>query len=359
MLKVSQNYPLFETSYGNDYPVEQLFINNFDTVPSKIYDGSKKYSNDIMEYLQNNGFTLETEILITPKRNENESNLFVFFNFYSKIIILVRNYKDKKYKYLNELSIYYDIKKGKINSQIDFLKFDSFLINIKKSGINLIKSHMGHLDTEEYEMNISDINLEKNYGKNFVKIHDLIIKRLNTPQDKGIILFHGEPGTGKTSYIKYLTHLITDKEILFIPPAMTESLSDPSIIPFLMDHKNSILIVEDAERVIADRELNGSSMGVSNILNLTDGILGDCLNIQIIATFNMKREKIDPALLRKGRLIVEHKFTKLSVDECNDLLLHLGKNHVVNNEMSLADIYNIDEEIFKTDNKKTSIGFNN
>lgn len=359
MLKVSQNYPLFETSYGNDYPVEQLFINNFDTVPSKIYDGSKKYSNDIIEYLENNGFTLETEMLITPKRNENESNLFVFFNFYSKIIILVRNYKDKKYKYLNELSIYYDVKKGKINSQIDFLKFDSFLIDIKKSGINLIKSHMGHLDTEEYEMNISDINLEKNYGKNFVKIHDLIIKRLNTPQDKGIILFHGEPGTGKTSYIKYLTHLITDKEILFIPPAMTESLSDPSIIPFLMDHKNSILIVEDAERVIADRELNGSSMGVSNILNLTDGILGDCLNIQIIATFNMKREKIDPALLRKGRLIVEHKFTKLSVDECNDLLLHLGKNHVVNKEMSLADIYNIDEEIFKTDNQKTSIGFNN
>ena len=359
MLKVPENYSVFETSYGNDFPIEQLFMTNFDTVPSKMYDGSKKYSNNIMEYLQNNGFTLETEMLITPKRNENESNLFVFFNFTSKIVILVRNYKDKKYNYLNELSIYYDVKKGNINSQIDSSKFEDFLVKIKKSGINLIKLHMGHLDTEEYEMNISDINLEKNYGKDFIKIHDLIIKRLNTPYDKGIIMFHGEPGTGKTSYIKYLTHLITDKEILFIPPSMTESLSDPSIIPFLMDHKNSILIVEDAERVISDRELNGSSMGVSNILNLTDGILGDCLNIQIITTFNMKREKIDPALLRKGRLIAEHKFSKLSIDECNDLLLHLGKNHVVNKEMSLADIYNIDEEIYKTNDKKTLIGFNN
>ena len=359
MLKVSQNYSLFETSYGNDYPIEQLFISNFESVPSKMYDASKKYSNDIIEYLEKNGFSIETEMLITTKRNDHESNSIVLVNFSKQIMILVRNYKDKKYEYLNDISIYYDLKNGKIHTQINHLKFEDFLINIKKSGINLIKSHMGHLDTEEYEMDISEINLEKNYGSDFLKIHDLIIKRLNNPNDKGIIMFHGEPGTGKTSYIKYLTHLITDKEILFIPPAMTESLSDPSIIPFLMDHKNSILIIEDAERVISDRELNGSSMGVSNILNLTDGILGDCLNIQIIATFNMKREKIDPALLRKGRLIVEHKFTKLSVDECNDLLIYLGKSHIVNNEMSLADIYNIDEEIFKTDNKKSSIGFNN
>ena len=63
---------------------------------------------------------------------------------------------------------------------------------------------------------------------------------------------------------------------------------------------SKILIIEDAERVISDRESNGSPAGVSNILNLTDGILGDCLNIQVIATFNMKREKIDQALLRKG-----------------------------------------------------------
>ena len=43
----------------------------------------------------------------------------------------------------------------------------------------------------------------------------------------------------------------------------------------------------------------------------------------------------------------------------SELLAHLGKNHVVNKEMSLADIYNIDEEFYKTENQKTSIGFNN
>jgi SpoVK/Ycf46/Vps4 family AAA+-type ATPase len=104
---------------------------------------------------------------------------------------------------------------------------------------------------------------------------------------------------------------------------MAEMLSEPSIIPFLMKHKNSVLVIEDAERVISERQGNGSSAGVSNILNLTDGILGDCLNIQIIATFNMARERIDSALLRKGRLVAEHKFDKLTIEESNLLLLHL------------------------------------
>jgi ATP-dependent 26S proteasome regulatory subunit len=126
-----------------------------------------------------------------------------------------------------------------------------------------------------------------------------------------------------------------------------------------MDHKNTILIIEDGERVISDREGNGSAAGVSNILNLTDGILGDCLNIQIIATFNMKREKIDQALLRKGRLIAEHKFENLTVEETNKLLKHLGKDHEVTKSMSLADIYNIDVEEIRSINKESKIGFKN
>ena len=98
---------------------------------------------------------------------------------------------------------------------------------------------------------------------------------------------------------------------------------------------------------------------ISNILNLTDGILGDCLNIQIIATFNMARERIDSALLRKGRLVAEHKFDKLSIEESNLLLLHLGKNIVVNEPMSLADIYNIDSDYIRTSSINRRIGFLN
>jgi hypothetical protein len=71
----------------------------------------------------------------------------------------------------------------------------------------------------------------------------------------------------------------------------------------------------------------------------------------------MKREKIDQALLRKGRLIAEHKFEKLSIDDTNKLLKHLEKNQEVGEGMVLADIYNIDTEVYKTSTKGNKIGF--
>ena len=138
---------------------------------------------------------------------------------------------------------------------------------------------------------------------------------------------------------------------------MAEMLTDPSIIPFLMDYRDSILIIEDAEKVLGSRESGRtSSQSTSNLLNLTDGILGDCLNIQIVATFNTKRDNIDEAFMRKGRLIAEHKFEKLSVEETNQLLKHIGKDVEVKEGMVLSDIYNIDVDVYKTI-KKGKIGF--
>lgn len=160
-----------------------------------------------------------------------------------------------------------------------------------------------------------------------------------------------------TTYLKYLTKQIKEKNILFIPPSMAEILSEPTIIPFLMENRNSILLIEDAERVIADRENKGSPAGVSNLLNLTDGILGDCLNIQVIATFNMKRERIDSALLRKGRLICEHKFDKLNIEETNKLLSYLNKNITSKEPLTLADIYNIDSDDVRITKDVKKIGF--
>lgn len=358
MNKLPEKYPLHEIGYGNELPVEQYFIHLFDVLPSKMINSKKNYKSDIFEYLIKCGFINDCELIITGRRYDKPTNTHMLTDKKNSVIIVLKSTMDKTHGTYYDVVLYYNSLKGSYQQYFEEYNISQFEIEIKKSGINLVKSEMGHLDTEEYEMNVPDMDLKLNYGEKFLKIHDVIIQRLNKPMDKGIILFHGDPGTGKTSYIKYLTRLITDKEILFIPPAMAESLSEPSIIPFLMEHKNSILIVEDAERVIADRESNGSSVGVSNILNLTDGILGDCLNIQVIATFNMKREKIDQALLRKGRLIVEHKFEKLSVEETNILLNHLGKDKKVDKGMSLADIYNIDEEIYKSENK-TTIGFNN
>lgn len=346
-------YSFYEESYGPDLPSERLFCHLFDSLPSRR-SNTILYDPSILVYIEKEGFIKEVRNE-SKKREHNTYNYTLYVNRKKNIIINV-TIGGEKVNNLIYIDFFYNITRGELEFQLDFETIKTYERHKKKSNISLIKTEMGQLDKEEYDLSVPDIDLELNYGKKFIDIHNVIIERLNKKNDKGIILLHGDPGSGKTSYLKYLSKLIKDKEILFIPPAMADSLSDPSIIPFLMDNKNSILIIEDAERVISDRETGGSPTGVSNILNLTDGILGDCLNIQIIATFNMKRERIDSALLRKGRLIAEHKFGKLNIEETNKLLKHLGKEETVNEEMVLADIYNIDVELFKTNNT-SKIGF--
>ena len=355
MTKFPSSYPIYDSVYGSDMPTEQLFVLFFDSLPSKHTD-SKYYDPEIEKYFKGIGFVEEMRINATNRRFEIGSQTMLI-NYEKQIVLRITGHVNKKKDNLVNVEFFYNIKGGELNTQLDFLMIETFVRTKKRANIHLVKREHGHLDTEEYDLFIPPMELDLNYGESFKEVHQTIISRLNKKNDKGIILLHGQHGTGKTSYIKYLTSLIEDKDILFIPPSMAEMLSDPSMIPFLMDHKDSILIIEDAERVIGDRESgNVSSAGVSNVLNLTDGILGDCLSIQIIATFNMRKENIDKALLRKGRLIAEHKFEKLTLEETNKLLKHIEKDHQVTEGMTLADIYNIDVELIKTSNK-SKIGF--
>ena len=146
------------------------------------------------------------------------------------------------------------------------------------------------------------------------------------------------------------------QECYFVPPFLTEAITSPEFIPFLASNSNSVLVIEDAERVVSERDNGGSAVGVSNILNMTDGIMGDIMKIQIICSFNMNRNKIDSALLRKGRLIAEHKFDALDVDHSNKLLSKLGSKSTTDKPLTLAQIYNIDEEEYLAPSSK-KVGF--
>nr|GFB73285.1 hypothetical protein [Tanacetum cinerariifolium] len=76
---------------------------------------------------------------------------------------------------------------------------------------------------------------------------------LKKPDDKGLVILHGPPGTGKTSYIRHLCGL-TDKPKLFIPPNLALRVADPDFINLLHDHTNSILLIEDAEELLTKRD---------------------------------------------------------------------------------------------------------
>lgn len=359
-LPKSLTYSLFDPPYGSEFPLDQLYLQKYNVVPSTYDKLDKKYDVSVKDYLLGKKFKYINKVeKIGSKKHFENKYVFELCSLHERMFISVYEGKDNNTnKNFCTLTFKYDLSLGEIHEQFPFDDLVPFEINNAwKSKISLVTSERGYVDTQEFNIKTPNVNVELNYGKPFINVHNTILERLNTPNDSGIVLMHGLPGSGKTSYLRYLASLIKEKEIIFVTPAMSEALSEPSFVPFLMEHKNSILIIEDAEKVISDRQVNGSSVGVSNILNLTDGILGDCLSIQVIATFNMSREKIDSALLRKGRLIAEHKFDKLSVEDSNILLGHLGKDVRTNEPLVLADIYNIDVDLYRVNNDKTKIGF--
>ena len=208
--------------------------------------------------------------------------------------------------------------------------------------IHLIHKYDYGFDLKAYNVVENDCDIKKYYNDDFEEIDAKIIKRLNTVNDKGLVLLHGKPGTGKTSYIRYLTNKV-DKKMIFLSPEVSQYISTPEFITILSEYPNSIIIIEDAENIIKTRKSGGSS-AISNLLNLTDGLLADCLKIQLICSFNTDVSQIDKALLRKGRLIAMYEFKELKQQKANSLALSLGKERVINTDATLADVFNIEEE---------------
>jgi ATP-dependent 26S proteasome regulatory subunit len=95
---------------------------------------------------------------------------------------------------------------------------------------------------------------------------------------------------------------------------------------------------------------------VSTILQLTDGLFSDYLNIKIICTFNTNIERVDKALLRKGRMIANYEFKPLSKEKTNKILKARGYT-VTDKEMVLADIFNLNKKDFEHSANSKKIGF--
>ena len=220
--------------------------------------------------------------------------------------------------------------------------------------INLISFNGRGFELKDIEVKITKLDLKLYYEDEFLEIDKVIQDRLNKKNDKGIVLLHGLPGTGKTTYLRYLIGRLK-KRVLFIPPSVAANITNPEFMNLLLDYPNSILIIEDAENIIMDRQITGSS-AVSNLLNISDGLLGDCLNTQIICTFNMPISKIDSALMRKGRLIAKYNFGKLSVAKAQYLSDKMKLNNTITEPMTVAEIFNQHEQTFE-DKRINVIGF--
>ena len=193
----------------------------------------------------------------------------------------------------------------------------------------------------------ASFDIAKMYNDDFAAIDEKVKAFIEKDNESGLVILHGEKGTGKSTYIKHLINKYPDKKFVYVPSHLINLLGDPSFGSFLTTLTNHIIILEDCENIIMDRKQNAHASAVSLILNMTDGIMSDDLSIKFICTFNEDMKNIDTALLRKGRCVAKYKFNELCVEKATELLKERGIEALVTVPLSLADIYHYEDDDYQ------------
>lgn len=296
----------------------------------------------------------KNNILYKVIYKEDKNNVFLYSNDFFSVYV-------EKYQELDSDANVSFIVKGveNISKLTDFIseEFDEIKEEETTPKILLLRhNNSGYYTTSHEIKDVSDLNLEDNYNDGFLDVHHSILNILHYKNNSMIIL-QGLPGTGKTTYGRYLSSCLlkSDKKVLFLPSNLIHVLAQPDFLSTLNLFKDKIVLIEDAEEILIKKEHRNQA--VSNILNLTDGILADIFNIHFIFTFNIDVNQIDPALLRKGRLNLMYEFKPLTKDKYKNLCTKLNRDFDNDKEFTLANIYNTEENILSSKETK-SIGFN-
>ena len=184
-----------------------------------------------------------------------------------------------------------------------------------------------------------DLDINKHYNDDFAEV-DVRIRSCITENKNGLVLLHGKPGTGKTSYLKNLVKN-SERDVIYIPAEMVKSIGSPGLIDCLFGKKGAVLFVEDAEEALLERNSGGSdSAAVSTLLNITDGFLADVLQLTVFCTFNSRYDQIDHALTRKGRILVKYEFKELCASKVSDIIGDSLDDSDIGKEMTIAEAFN-------------------
>jgi SpoVK/Ycf46/Vps4 family AAA+-type ATPase len=192
--------------------------------------------------------------------------------------------------------------------------------------------------------------IRENYSKELMEDYDKAITALKDNTGGRIVILQGPAGTGKTFQIR---GMITDLDFvsLLIPASLVSELDGPAFLPLLLDinrdekDKPILIIVEDGDDCLINRDEGNNMSAISSLLNVSDGILGSILDIKIVVSTNAEIKDIDKAILRPGRLCAHLFVDPLLYGKSMEVIRRLSKNEKFElpekREYVLAELYAI------------------
>ena len=178
------------------------------------------------------------------------------------------------------------------------------------------------------------------------------------PHAGRLLLWHGDPGTGKTHAVRALMrawknwcsfHVVLDPEKFFGSNAeyMVNVLLTPDDDGGIAQGSNRrpppwrLLILEDTGELLSVDAKDRAGQGLSRLLNLCDGLLGQSLNVLVLITTNEDLGRLHPAVVRPGRCVSNVAFKGFDDREAQRWFVEHGVTNLERNTSAatLADLY--------------------